>query len=245
MVNAPKTPASWRISRRNFAAAAAVFIAGVGTRISAASAHRRDHHDDGPRGNHGHGLNCFLAGTHVLTPRGEVRVELLQTGDLVTTHSGLAKPIRRIEVTSISRRANGSWLEEAIPVKVERYALGHGPHSPLYLSRHHGLFLDGLIIDVGDLVNGKTIAFAQRWAVDQLQYFNIELSEHDVLIAEGAYCESYLGDECRPYAPRFHNRNTRSRLKSRLRSAISPIMDIRTEADVIRDRLEDCAAKAA
>ena len=121
-------------------------------------------------------------------------------------------------------------------------------HRDLFLSQNHGLLLDGGLISAGALVNGKTITEVESQKLDRLDYFQLELPEHDVIIAEGMFCETLLDRDATPtdvspYAPRLSSfSHPRVQLlKSRLRSAISPIVDVRTRVDIIRDKLEDRA----
>jgi hypothetical protein len=46
-----------------------------------------------------------------------------------------------------------------------------------------------------------------------------------------------------PFAPIAAFDGGRSELQSRLRSALSPILDVRTPVDVVRDRLEERAER--
>ncbi|HEV8678628.1 MAG TPA: Hint domain-containing protein, partial [Stellaceae bacterium] len=56
-------------------------------------------------------------------------------------------------------------------------------------------------------INGATIT--QEQAVDQLEYFHVELEAHDILIADGAPAESYLDCDNRG---KFHNTGDFARL---------------------------------
>ncbi len=58
------------------------------------------------------------------------------------------------------------------------------------LSPHHALYLDGMLIEAKDLINGVSIVQADR--VEKVEYFHIELETHDVIIAEGALAESFI-----------------------------------------------------
>ena len=84
---------------------------------------------DRPPGGGGGG-HCVLRGTHVLTPRGEIKVEDLAIGDLVNTFDGTAKPIKWI-----GRRSHGGIDTDMLPIKIARSALGHlVPHTDLFVS---------------------------------------------------------------------------------------------------------------
>lgn len=259
-------PSHWRLTRRNFAAAGAVFAAGMMTRINRAMASRdRGRGGDdggygggrggvgrggnggghGGGGNGGGGVRCFLAGTRIQTPSGEVDVASLCVGDLVTTHSGSARPIVRIETTVYPRLAGRCWPRDVLPVKVARDAFASGlPSRDLYLSSGHAVLAGGVLIPIGHLLNGTTIAEVTP-DLDRLAYFQLELPAHDIIAAEGAPCESLLVAE-KPCAELISNVNgAGSQLKSRLRSAVSPILDVRNRVDVIRDQLEDRAEQLA
>jgi Hint domain len=51
------------------------------------------------------------------------------------------------------------------------------------------VFVDGVLIPIRHLVNGTTVAQEQ---VDEITYWHVELESHDVIMAEGLPCESYL-----------------------------------------------------
>lgn len=203
---------------------------------------------------------CFLSGTRIMTPGGEVAIEDFRIGDLVATESGKTRAIRWIGRINVDRVGTAEWPANAMPVRVSKDAFGAGsPHRDLYLSPSHMVHLNGVLMPIGDLINGRTIT-PVNVAGDQLTYFHVELETHDVLIAEGAPCESFLTtaeklavfDNADEYyalygvptsdmvacAPLAAFNGGRSELKSRLRSAVSPIIDIRRPADVARDHIE-------
>ena len=70
-----------------------------------------------------------------------------------------------------------------------------------------------------------------------LSYFDVELEDHQVILAEGAPVESALGEGMIAFAPIWFG-NRKSELASRLRSAVSPWVDRRKVADRVRDRLD-------
>ena len=81
------------------------------------------------------GPNCFLAGTLIATPDGEVRVETLETGQHVTTASGRTKPVRWLARRVERKSPDASWRRGVGPVRVKKDALGPGlPHEDLYVS---------------------------------------------------------------------------------------------------------------
>jgi hypothetical protein len=75
-------------------------------------------------------------------------------------------------------------------VRVAAGAFGQGsPHSDLWLSPDHAVYVDNVLIPVKHLINGRTIAQVH---VDSITYHHIELAEHNVLLAEGLPAESFL-----------------------------------------------------
>ncbi|HXF52905.1 MAG TPA: Hint domain-containing protein [Hyphomicrobiaceae bacterium] len=209
------------------------------------------------KGGRGVGGKCFLVGTRIRTPKGEVPVESLAVGDVVETISGQAKPITWIGHRRFERQANERWPVEILPVRIARSALGPEiPHSDLYLSDAHALYLDGLLIPVRQLINGRSIA---RCAVDSdiIEYFHIEVAGHDVIFAEGAPAETLRGrskldfdnasdrvatSSVTPFAAVAACR-TRDVLRSRLRTALSPIIDRRQPVDLVWERLAERAER--
>ena len=124
------------------------------------------------------------------------------------------------------------------PIKVCRSALAPNvPHRDLYLSPSHALYLDGVLVCVGGLVNDRSIVRCAKGELDQLSYFHLELEGHHVILAEGAPAESLLADRMVPFAPIWFG-GRKSKFASRLRSAISPWVDRRKVADKVRDRLD-------
>jgi Hint domain len=202
---------------------------------------------------------CFLRGTRIRTADGDRKVEDLAIGDLLPTAFGGMRPIQWIGRYPYKRSDNSKpWVRDVLPVRIKRSALGPNvPHSDLYVTRGHCVFIDNVLVPVGSLINGTTIALSDANEFDELVFFHIKLERHDVIYAEGAPCETLLtvdekavnfADHLRRYGtpgteevscvPRLGH-GTRCVLKSRFRSAISPWLDRRQKLDVIRDQLED------
>ncbi len=143
---------------------------------------------------------CFLAGTRLATTAGEIAVERLRIGDRVLTASGAARPIKWIG----QRAYDGRFIRgnrDVLPIRIRAGALGENlPHRDLFVSPHHAMFIDGVLIPAEQLVNGVSIV--QAPAVASVAYFHIELETHDVLLAEGAAAESFLDCDSRLM---FHN----------------------------------------
>lgn len=134
-------------------------------------------------------MPCFAAGTRIRTRRGEVAVEALAVGDEVALLRGGFAPVawlghREVDCTALRHPAEG-W-----PLRVRAHAFGPGaPHRDLFLSPDHAVHANGVLIPVRHLENGTTIRREMR---DAVTYWHVELARHDVLLAEGLGCESYL-----------------------------------------------------
>ena len=143
---------------------------------------------------------CYCRGTLIATRRGQKPVEMLKIGDRVMTMSGVARSIRWI-----GRRSYGGRFiigrADILPVCIKAGALADGvPRRDLWISPNHAMYLDGLLIEAKDLVNGESIVQAAH--AEQVDYFHIELATHDVIIAEGALSETFVDDDNRGL---FHN----------------------------------------
>ena len=238
---------AYRTSRRSLVAAATVFAAMVAAQKANAMPRRPGDRDR-------RGRSCFLRGTRILTPLGEVAVEDLAVGNPVTTIDGTAKPIKRISCWSVKSTSGERWPGEVLPIKVARSAFDRlVPHTDLFLSSFHSVHIDGLLIPVRNLVNGRTITHCSSVDGDTIEYFHVELMKHDVIFSEGAPTETLLAnasydavhiqseiDQPRPYAPRL-SPNRAAVIRSRLRSAASPWIDRRQPGDVIWQRLAERA----
>jgi len=148
---------------------------------------------------------CYARGTLIRTEHGEVPVEDLAIGDEVTTKAGEARPIKWIGQRSYSGRFVMGRMD-ILPVCIKAGALDDNvPRRDLWISPRHAMYLDGVLIEAKDLINGVSIVQAAR--VANIEYFHIELETHDVIIAEGAHSETYIDDDNRLMfhnAPEYH-----------------------------------------
>jgi len=221
-----------RRTRRNVIAMAGILGSIAATVGATTIAHAMGGMPGGGRG------QCFLRGTKILTDVDETAIENLGVGDMVSTASGKSRAIKRVISWKAEREPNQDWTDDVAPIKICRSALAPNvPHRDLYLSPAHALYLDGVLIAVQSLVNGRSIVRCSKGEEDRLNYFHLELEDHQVIFAEGAPVESALGDRMISFAPRWFD-SKKSQLASRLRSAISPWNDRRKVVDKVRDRLE-------
>jgi Hint domain len=226
------------------------------------------------QGGNGQGGNgrggCFLPGTRIKTPQGETNIEELRIGDKVLTPSGQAKPIKFIGRRKVSRERAGPWKNGDGPVKISRFAIdGKAPHSDLYITPEHAIYIDGILIPANNLINGVTIVADAKPEILSVTLFHIELDTHEAILAEGLAVESFrldnqlthaywfdnadeyvrlyglFGEPPAPFAPVLRYRTSRQELASHMRSALAPVYDLRKPIEKARDRVIDRLARAA
>ncbi|MEJ0019690.1 MAG: Hint domain-containing protein [Acetobacteraceae bacterium] len=136
-------------------------------------------------------IPCFCAGTRIATPAGEVPVERLTAGSLVTIADGRRLPLRWVGFGNALLRPG--QRSAATPIIVRAGALADRvPTRDLRLTKGHSLYLDGVLIPVENLINHRTILWDD--AARTVQVFHLELDTHEVLLANGAAAESYRDD---------------------------------------------------
>jgi hypothetical protein len=222
----------------------------------------RAEHGGHEHGGHEHGggggIHCFLRGTRILTPDGEIPVEELTIGALVETLNG-PLPVKWIGHRSFTK-GSPSWHWSVAPVRIARAALSDQyPRRDLYLSPKHSLLIDDCLIAVEWLVNGRSIALTTMDDRAVIDYFHIELETHEVIFAEGAPAETLLitndredfanfveyerlygSDErpaMKPFAPILTYKSGRGELERLLRMAVSAVVDIRDPIQRARARI--------
>ncbi|MDA8875083.1 Hint domain-containing protein [Planktomarina temperata] len=145
---------------------------------------------------------CFLSGTRIAVPSGETPVEQLRVGDTVLTGNG-----PQVVSWISSSRKNGA---DTPPVVFTPAAFASGalatpegarlPERPLKVSQQHCMVLkdqraraflgtDRFLLAAKHLVNGDTI-YLDRSAGD-LEYFHLMFDQHQIVLAEGAWSESF------------------------------------------------------
>ena len=135
---------------------------------------------------------CFVAGTMIRTPRGDVPVEALQEGDLVETLDDGAQPLRWVgqrEVPAVGKMA---------PVRIA--AGTYGDHDTVHVSPQHRVLVhdylsniffgeDEVLVSAKDLVNGTSVQQVEGGSVT---YCHILFDKHQVVWSDGLLTESFL-----------------------------------------------------
>lgn len=147
---------------------------------------------------------CFLRGTLIATPKGEVPVETLKAGDEVLTASGATATVRFAaarELTLMDLLLNPDMR----PVCIPQGAMGEGlPRADLWVSPQHRVLVRGwepemLFGQDEVLVAAKHLKFAptlRRPArPETVEYFHLMLDRHDIVLSNGIETESlFPGD---------------------------------------------------
>lgn len=135
---------------------------------------------------------CFVAGTLIKTPDGNVAVETLEPGDLVVTRDNGPQPLRWIGTRDVE--AKGDFA----PIRIEANAFG--THDTLMLSPlHRVLIRDSLaellfgdnevLVAARDLVNDHSVRPVEGGMVT---YVHILFDQHEVVWSEGLATESFF-----------------------------------------------------
>ena len=132
---------------------------------------------------------CFGPGSAIATPSGPVAVETLVPGDRVQTAEGQEVPVLWVGRQTLRQRFSDVGL-----VRLCKGALGNGlPLRDLMVTSDHALLIDGLLVQAGALVNGDSIVAVPRSQLPQtLTVYHVETPDHEVILAEGAPCETFI-----------------------------------------------------
>jgi hypothetical protein len=138
---------------------------------------------------------CFLAGTQIATPAGELPVESLAVGDLVLTADGRTAPVKWVGVQTVVTLFADPL--RSFPIRITAGALGENlPVRDLLVSPDHAPFIDGVLVQAGALVNGTSIV-RETAMPERFTYFHVELDDHALILAEGVPAETFVDNVTR------------------------------------------------
>jgi len=133
---------------------------------------------------------CFMAGTMIRTPGGEVAVEALKRGDLVVTTDGIVKPVAwlgRQTIHTVFADPVRVW-----PIRIKAGAIAENvPSRDLMLSPDHAILIEGALIHAGALVNGVSIV-RETTVPRVFTYYHVELDDHSLVLAENVPAETFM-----------------------------------------------------
>lgn len=134
---------------------------------------------------------CYLAGTAIATPAGEVAVEDLTPGDRVLTADGREVAVQWLGIQPVAPRFADP--QKVNPICIKAGAIAENvPARDLFVSPDHAVEISGVLYNANALVNGRTIFQQRRMPMDGFTYYHVETEAHEVLLAEGCPAESYL-----------------------------------------------------
>lgn len=144
---------------------------------------------------------CFAAGTLIDTDLGPRPIEQLAPGDRVRVWSGGFRPVRLL----LSSRKTAAQLQRhpgLRPVVISADALGPGlPERDLVVSRQHRVLVNSPIVARMFGRDEALVAACRLTSLpgvylnetpQDISYFHLVLEDHDVVLANGLPCESFL-----------------------------------------------------
>lgn len=133
---------------------------------------------------------CFMAGTAIATPYGEVPVESLQIGDPLTLSDGRVMPMAWLGKQTVSTRFADPM--RVLPIRIKADALGDSlPRRDLLVSPEHALLVGDILIQAGALVNGVSI-LRETGVPERFTYYHVELADHSLILAESVPAETFV-----------------------------------------------------
>ena len=135
---------------------------------------------------------CFVSGTLIRTPYGDIPVEDLDVDDLVDTFDDGAQPVRWIGQRTVPAEGN------LAPIRIA--ARTFGDHGALLVSPQHRILIRNSLAEVlfgdsevliaaKDLVNDSTVC---RQVGGDVTYFHLLFDKHQIVFSQGLETESFL-----------------------------------------------------
>lgn len=133
---------------------------------------------------------CFMAGTMVRTPDGEVAVETLKHGDRVLTHDGQIATVDWLGIQTVSLVFADKL--RVLPIRIKVGALGDNvPSRDLLVSPDHAILVEGALVHAGALVNGTSIV-RETNVPTTFTYYHVEVEDHSLILAENTPAETFV-----------------------------------------------------
>lgn len=134
---------------------------------------------------------CYLEGTGIATPNGDVAVEDLKVGDLVMTADGGTTSVKWLGEQPVdTRKATPSKVN---PICLVKDAIAPNvPARDLFVSPDHAIEIDGMLYNAHALVNGRSIYQTAHMPLEGFTYFHVDTGAHELILAENCPAESFL-----------------------------------------------------
>ncbi|MGD7070226.1 Hint domain-containing protein [Acetobacter sp. AAB5] len=139
---------------------------------------------------------CFLSGSMIRTPEGDVAVEDIKIGDEIVafdwkSNKEVTQPVVWAGKSHAFAYANMPDDEAGYPVRVLKDAIADGvPYKDMLITPEHCLFFEGKFVPARMLVNGVSIFYDKT--IVSYEYYHLEAEQHSVITADGMLTESYL-----------------------------------------------------
>lgn len=135
---------------------------------------------------------CFVEGTKVKTPEGEIAVEHLQVGNLVLTKDDGAQPIRWIGARTVPAK------DHFAPIHIRRGTFGE--HGDLWVSPLHRVLIcdpmsellfanTEVLVAAKELIDGRNVRQVEG---GEVTYIHMLFDRHQIIWSEGLETESFL-----------------------------------------------------
>ncbi|MBR0750737.1 Hint domain-containing protein [Bradyrhizobium jicamae] len=133
---------------------------------------------------------CFLPGTMIRTPDGEVAVQTLKPGHQVLTHDGRVAVVDWLGIQTISLVFADKL--RVLPICVKAGAIAENvPSRDLFVSPDHALLVGGVLIQAGALVNGTSIV-RHTDMPSTFTYYHVEVEDHSLVLADNMPAETFV-----------------------------------------------------
>jgi hypothetical protein len=139
---------------------------------------------------HYHDTICFMAGTMIRTPDGEVAIETLKRGDLVLTNDGRSVPVDWLGVQTVSLKFADKM--RVLPIRLRAGAIAENvPSRDLLVSPDHALLVEGALIQAGALINGSSVV-RETNVPTTFTYYHVEVEDHSLIMVENTPAETFV-----------------------------------------------------
>ncbi|MEP5729657.1 MAG: Hint domain-containing protein [Sulfitobacter sp.] len=146
---------------------------------------------------------CFTPGTRIATRRGEKPVQQLKAGDMVLTRDNGEKPLRWVGRRNLNRHELAK-MRHHFPILIKAGALGKDvPERDMMVSPNHRMLVTSEIAEMMFGTNEVLVAAKHLVSLDgvetapvsKVSYIHLLFDQHEVVLADGAWSESFLPGE--------------------------------------------------
>lgn len=146
---------------------------------------------------------CFTPGTMIATKRGEKPIQQLKVGDMVITRDNGLRPVRWIGRRNLNR-TDLHRMQHYYPIMIRKGALGPGvPDRDMMVSPNHRMLIASELAEMMFAENEVLVAAkhlvrldgVEEMPVQKVSYIHVLFDQHEVILANGAWAESFQPGE--------------------------------------------------